>query len=532
MNGLLLFITGLALFLFGMMKLSTAMELFLSARIRNFIKFSVKNPFFGLLTGIGATVIFQSSSATTLITVSIVSAGLISFYSSLGIILGADIGTTITAQLVVWNVTAFSPLIIFIGALVYFSGKDKWKPVGEMIIYFGLIFFGLSLVGDATAPLKENEQFMRFFRETKNPLVGLAIGVIFTALVHASAIPVSILIVLGQQGLVSIENALPIVLGANIGTTATAIMGSVFMSVNGKRSALSHLLFKCTGVAICLLFLPLCVSLLKYLSSDIAQEIAYGHVLLSLLIVAVFIFILKPFSLLIEKILPGQDEALPLWPEYLDEKCQVSASDALVCVNKELAREIMLAQRMLRESMGLITKWEEGKKRDVMYIELVVDNLQAEITNFLWNVSCGNLSPELSKRLFAFSVIVYDIERIGDRSTNLVELAESKYKRRAVFSDPAQAELNEICRLVGKNVENAASLLQKRDEADIEAIFSENREIAVKVKEATKRHLERFYTKMCRAEAGPIFVDMLINLEVISDHCKVIAEHISELDEV
>ncbi len=529
LNGLLLFFTGLGLFLFGMMKLSAGMQGLFSSRIRNHIRFAVKNPYFGLLTGIGATTVLQSSSATTLLTVGIVSAGLISFYQSLGIILGADIGTTLTAQLVVWNVTAISPLIIFAGVAIFFLGIEKWKPAGEMVVYFGLIFFGLGLVGDATAPLKEHEEFLRLFRETRSPLLGLALGIVFTALVHASAIPIGILIILGQQGLISVENAIPVVLGANIGTTATAIMGSIFMSVNGRRSALSHLLFKCFGVGFCFLFFPFFIRVLKSLTSSIAQQIAFSHVLLSLLIVVLFIFFLKPFARLIERIMPGRDETLPLWPENLDEKCLISPRDALICVNKELSREIMLAGRMFSQGLGLILHWNEAKKKEIMYIELVVDNLQAEITSFLWNISCGELSPGLSKRLFAFSVIVDDIERVGDRSTNLVELAESRYRRNAGFSEQAYAEINEIGNMVSKNIHDAALLLERKDQARIRGMLFRHEEIRLKVKEATEKHLKRFYMKLCRAEAGPLFIDILINLEIISEHCQTIAERIEGL---
>jgi len=273
-NGILLFITGLTLFLFGMIKLSTDMQALFSVRMRDYIRYSVRTPLYGLLLGITSTIVFQSSSATTLVTVGIVSAGLISFYHSLGIILGADIGTTLTAQLVVWKITAISPIIIFVGGVLYFAGKERLKTAGEVILYFGLIFYGLSLIGDATAPLKENETFVRFFREAKNPLIGLGLGLIFTGIVHASAIPVSILIILGHQGLISIENALPIVLGANIGTTVTALMGSIVANVNGKKSAIAHLLFKVLGVALCLLLFPFLVTSVKYLSSSIAQQIA------------------------------------------------------------------------------------------------------------------------------------------------------------------------------------------------------------------------------------------------------------------
>ena len=268
--------------------------------------------------------------------VGLVSAGLITFYHSLGIILGADIGTTLTAQLVVWKITSISPVFIFLGDILYFVGKERWKIIGEVTLYFGLIFYGLSLIGDATAPLKENEAFVRFFRETKNPLLGLGLGLIFTGIVHASAIPVSILIILGHQGLITIENAIPIILGANIGTTVTALLGSTVANINGKRTAIAHVLFKVLGVVICLILLPLMVLAVKYLSSDIGQQIAFSHFVLNLVIVVVFIFLLQPFSRLVETIMPGTDHVLPMWPEFLDKTCLTTPEDALLCAKKEL----------------------------------------------------------------------------------------------------------------------------------------------------------------------------------------------------
>jgi phosphate:Na+ symporter len=530
-NGLFLFITGLTIFLFGMIKLSTDMQGLFSVRMRDYIRFSVKKPIYGLLLGIASTIVFQSSSATTLVTVGIVSAGLISFYHSLGIILGADIGTTLTAQLVVWKITSISPVFIFVGGVLYFAGKERWKVAGEVTLYFGLIFYGLSLVGDATAPLKENETFVRFFREAKNPLLGLGLGLIFTGIVHASAIPISILIILGQQGLISIENALPIVLGANIGTTMTALMGSIVTNINGKKSALAHLLFKVLGVALCLVLFPFLVISVKHLSSSVAQQIAFGHFLLNLLIATVFIFFLRPFSRLVEAIIPGTDHPIPLWPEFLDARCLVNPEEALLCVRKELGREVMLAQRMLSTSLALVTEFSTAKQRDTMYLEIIVDNVQSEITEYLWNISCSQLSPQLSKKLFAFSSIVYDIERVGDRSTNLAELAESRHKRHAVFSEPANNELKEIGDMATKNLNDVAHLIENRNEEKIRVVFERHLQIVLAVRMATEKHLVRFYQKMCRAEAGPIFVDMLVNLERISDHCLVIAENIRDIED-
>lgn len=530
MHSIFLFLAGIALFLLGMLKLSSQMQSVFSSRIREYIRFIVKKPFYGLITGLFTTIIFQSSSATTLLTMGLVSAGLISFYHSLGIILGADIGTTLTIQLVVWKATDASPLLLFAGITLYFVAKGRLMVIGEALLYFGTIFFGLSLIGDAAIPLKNSPLFTQYFLNTQNPFMGFLIGLVFTSIVHASAIPIGILVILGQQGLVSIDNAVPIVIGANIGTTATALIGSIAGDLNGRRTAVAHLLFKCAGALICLVFLPLFLTILRTLSSSIAQQVVLGHFLINFIIVSLFIFILTPFSNLVYKIIPGDQKILPLWPEFLDPKSLVNPDNALVCVKKELSREIMLAQKMLKESLSLVYEYKESKQRNIMYMELVIDNLQAEITKYLWSISCGELSQPLTKRLFAFSSFAYDIERMGDRSVNLAELAEQRYKRKAHFTDAAKEELRDICSLVMENLSDAASLIERKDLARIRVVVERERRVDVKIKNAIARHLERFYKKLCVAEAGPIYVDMLVNLERISDHCRLIAELVNGFD--
>jgi len=528
---ILLFITGVALFLFGMLKLSAGVQTAFSSRIREYIRFSVRKPINGLVIGLLSTITFQSSSATTLLTIGLVSAGLISFYHSLGIILGADIGTTVTIQLIVWKITTISPVLLFAGIMIYFFGKGRAKTIGEAILSFGIIFYGLSLIADATAPLKENELFLHFFKETQNPFIGLLIGMIFDALVHASAIPIGILVVLSQQGLITIENALPILLGANVGTTATALLGSMVSDINGKRSAVAHLIFKCCGAFLCLILLPFFVMFLKAISSSIAQQVAFGHFFSNLIIVIVFIGFLKPFSHIVKKIIPGKEETLALWPEFLKPQCLIDPFDALACVKKELGREVLLAQKMLRESLGLFDEYSESTKQTIMYTELVVDNLRGEITKYLWNISCGELSPALTKKLFAFSSFTSDIERIGDHAVNIVELAESKQKRHVLFSEPGKDELKDIAALVMENLSEAASLIEQKDVTKIRSIFERERRVNIKIKSSIDKHLKRFYKKVCVAEASPRFVDTLVNLERISDHCRIIAELIDGLED-
>ena len=290
-KGILLFITGLTLFLYGMLRLSAEVQQrFSDVRIREYFQLAVKNPVYGLITGIATTVLFQSSTATSVLTVGMVSAGLMSFYRSLGIILGADIGTTFTVQLVVWKITDAAPILIMIGGVLWSFGKDKWKPYGSGIFYFGLLFFGLSLVSEAAVPLQNSPAFLHFSQKTTNPVMGLLIGLLFAFVIHSSAIPISILVIMAQQNLIALDNALPIVFGANIGTAVTALMAGLVANVNGKRSALAHFLFKVFGALICLVALTAFIDVLRLLTNDVPQQIAYGHLLFNVVIAGVFIF--------------------------------------------------------------------------------------------------------------------------------------------------------------------------------------------------------------------------------------------------
>ncbi|HRT26729.1 MAG TPA: Na/Pi cotransporter family protein [Syntrophales bacterium] len=531
MSAIFLFLTGLSLFLYGMVELSALMrERFNNARLRENFKYAVRKPVYGLVTGVVATVLFQSSTATSLLVVGMVSAGLMSFYRSLSILLGADIGTVFTVQLVVWKVTDISPLLVIAGGLLWALGKDRWKPLGEGVFYFGLMFFGLSIVSGVTAPLKDNPDVVRLLRETGGPLTGLLAGVLIAALVHSSAIPISILVILAQYQMVTTESALPIVFGANVGTAVTAIMASIVTNVDGRRSALSHLLFKVFGTAVCFSVIPVFVGFLKLLSADTAQQIAYGHLLFNLVTAGCFIFLLRPFSRLVEYLLPGKADTLPVWPEFLDARSLAVPEEALECVRKELHREMTLARSMFLNSVRLIDDYGERRRKDIMYVELVVDNLRNEVSEYLRKVSAGELSAALSKRLFSYAAMVDDIERIADHSVNIVEFSRCKHLRNAKFSPMAEADLAEIIRLIDENLRASLSLLEERDEDKIRDISLREDEVDRKVKEARERHLERFHKRICQAEAGPIFVELLVNLERISDHCQNIADYVAELE--
>ncbi len=520
---------GLLLFLFGMVKLSTVMQRVFSVRIRQYIKYLVKKPLSGIGIGAIITAIFQSSLASMILFIGMVNAGLISFFNSLSLVLGGIIGSTITVQLVVFKITTISPLFIIIGLLLWFFARGKLKLIGGAIFYFGLIFFGLNLMSQGLDIFKESEGLLQLIQGSKNLLLGIVVGFIFTAVIQSSAATISILVLLAQQGLIGIESAIPIVLGANIGTTITEMLASIGTNKNAKRTAFSHFFFKFFGVLIVLPFLPIFISFLRSSIHSVAQQIALGHILLSIIIVLVFAFLLKPFASFMRKIIPGEEKVLPLWPEWLDKRYLSNSKKAFEATAKELEREMMLAQKNYQDGVKLISEFNKSAVKSIFYIDLVIDNLQKEIMVYLDGISRLQLSKNETKKLFSYAAMVDDIERIGDHVTNIAHLAEYKKQGRAHFSKDAEKEVERIQNLVAENIEDARLLILNKSEQRIKAIFEREKIVDELVKQARENHLERFYKGICLAMAGAIFIDLLVNLERISDHCMNIAEYVEQL---
>ena len=280
-------------------------------------------------------------------------------------------------------------------------------------------------------------------------------------------------------------------------------------NVSGKRTAVSHLIFKCGGVLLCLIFFPFLIDVLKGMSDSVAQQIVWAHFLVNLLIVIVFILFLKPFAALMKKVLPGADDVLPVWPEYINRRDLINPVRSLDHVRKELLREAKLVEIMLARTIVLMTRYEEGRSKDISYIEMVVNNLRAQIVRFLWKVSKRDLSADLSRRIFAYTAMAGDIKSIGNHIQSISALVTEQTARKIKFSDCGEKEFQEILSLVGRNLADASMLIETFNAQVVTDVISREEEIDVQVREALDHHLKRFHRRECSPEAGPFFVEIL-----------------------
>ena len=532
MENIIIVIAGIVFFLIGIIRLSSSAQNLINARIKQYVKYIIAKPLYGLFTGIISTVMFQSSSASIVLTIGLVSAGLITFFDSLAIILGADIGTTLTVQFVVWHFTEISPLIISAGGLLWLIGKAKWKILGEIVFYFGLMFFGLELVSKSLEPLKESAVLMEMFKQAQHPWIGLLMGIVVTGIVQASAIPISIIVLLAHQEMISLQNAVPVIMGANIGTTVTAIFAGIVGTKSARRTAVSHLIFKSVGIIFCFIFMPQFIFVLKNLTGNLPQQIALAHFLLNLVIVFLFIFLLSPFTAIMKKIMPGEDEAVSLWPEYLDEKDVVNPQRALDNVYNEIRRQMNLVHKMYLLGISELKEREgKGRGNKLFYLDKIVINTREEIVKYLQRISSRNLSEKYSKKIFAYTAVTNDIASIGNHALCIGKLAIQKAQGRVKFSQCGENDLQEIVNLVSSNFEDAEFIIKEPSESRNMDVIRREEEIDIKVKQSRDNHLERFHKGICAPEAGTVFVEMLLHLERISDLCDNVAEYMCDIKE-
>ena len=524
---------GLGLFLYGMTTMSDGLEKSAGNKLEKIIEKLSSNIFKGVLMGTIVTVIIQSSSATTVMVVGFVNAGIMSLTQAIGIIMGANIGTTVTAQLVSINMTALAPIAIAIGAAIkLFSKKNKQIILGEIILGFGLLFLGMELMKDALSPLKELEAFKLMITNIGAGTVwgtieGFLIGLIMTALIQSSSASTGILVALALTGALPIQAAFPILLGTNVGTCVTALLSSISANRTAKRAALMHLMFNVIGTIIFILFLSdITVKFVMGTSDDPARQLANAHTLFNV----VNTIQLLPFAGLIVKsvgiILPtnqAEKEASTFGVKYLDERILETPSIALGQVMKEVLHMGNLAKISLESAIHAIHDNDQKSVEKTFKIEKTINVLEREISDYLIKLSNTSIDHDDRMIIDGLFSTINDIERVGDHADNIAELALYKIDNNVAFSEKASIELKEMVAKVLESYDLALESMKEGSRYKAQKVVEIEGVVDEMEKTLRKKHIGRLNEGRCETSSGIIFLDMLSNLERISDHSSNIA---------
>ena len=531
---------GLGLFLFGMELMSDSIEKVAGARLRRILEIFTTNRFMGMIVGIIFTGIIQSSSACTVMVVSFVNSGLMNLYQAAGVILGANIGTTITSQLVSFNLSKIAPLILLVGVVVMmFTKKEKVRKVAEVVVGFGILFVGLSTMSQAMANMKNEPQVVHLLMSLKNPFLATLMGFALTAVIQSSSVTVSIVLLLANQDLLPLPITLYIILGCNIGACATAMLASMTGKKDAKRAALIHLLFNVIGTVIIYIALFVAgdqiVELIKSISADNGRFVANAHTLIKI----TQVILLFPFTGWLVKmtylIVPGEDEKIGYREsyqlKYIGDKVVFNPATAVVEVIKELERMASLAEENLNRAMNALITLDEEDIEEVYEVEKNINFLNHAITDYLVKINQTTLPIEDLNSLGALFHVVNDIERIGDHAENVADAARQRKEEGISISKEAQKELGDMLEMVNKIIRYAVEMFAKSDESHMQEIVTLEDQVDEKERELQKKHVERLTRGECSPEAGMIFSDIVSGLERVADHATNIAFAITTEDD-
>lgn len=523
---------GLGLFLFGMELMSDSIEKVAGARLRRILEIFTTNRFMGMIVGIIFTGIIQSSSACTVMVVSFVNSGLMNLYQAAGVILGANIGTTITSQLVSFNLSKIAPLILLVGVVVMmFTKKEKVRKMAEVVVGFGILFVGLSTMSQAMANMKNEPQVVNLLMSLKNPFLATLMGFALTAIIQSSSVTVSIVLLLANQDLLPLPITLYIILGCNIGACATAMLASMTGKKDAKRAALIHLLFNIIGTVIIYIALFVAgdqiVELIKSISADNGRFVANAHTLIKI----AQVIMLFPFTGWLVKmtylIVPGEDQKVGYREsyqlKYIGDKVVFNPATAVVEVIKELERMASLAEENLNRAMNALITLDEEDIEEVYEVEKNINFLNHAITDYLVKINQTTLPIEDLNSLGALFHVVNDIERIGDHAENVADAARQRKEEGVSISKEAQKELGDMLEMVNKIIRYAVEMFAKSDESHMQEIVTLEDQVDEKERELQKKHVERLTKGECSPEAGMIFSDIVSGLERVADHATNIA---------
>ncbi|APH06982.1 sodium-dependent phosphate transporter [Bacillus weihaiensis] len=525
------FIGGLGIFLFGIKYMGDGLQRSAGDKLRDILDKFTTNPIMGVLAGIIVTILIQSSSGTTVITVGLVSAGFMTLRQAIGVIMGANIGTTVTAFIIGIKISDYALPIIALGAVLLFFFKSKRiHSLGQIVFGFGTLFFGLDLMGEGMKPLRALQAFQDLtVSMSDNPLLGVLVGTIFTVIVQSSSATIGILQELFGQGLVDIKAALPVLFGDNIGTTITAVLASIGASVAARRAALTHVIFNLLGTTIFLIFLPLFTIFVQFLQLKLElnpeMTIAFAHGTFNFSNTLIQLPLIGVLAWIVTKLIPGNDSVVEYKPKHLDPIfIEQSSSIALGQAKEEVLRMGKFAVIGLEASSEYQKTFQQKHADTSMQLEDAINNLDRKITDYLILISRSEMSPAESEEHSMLLDTVRDIERIGDHFENVVELVNYQITNKVKLTDSAKNDLEEMFVLTIQTLKDALTSLDDKDTALASKVLKSEEQIDKMERTLRKKHILRINEGTCTGSAGIIFVDIISNLERIGDHSVNIAE--------
>ncbi len=532
-----LLLGGLGMFLYGMKMMSDGLENAAGDRMRRVLEVLTNKRLAAVGVGAGVTAVIQSSSATTVMVVGFVNAGLMTLLQATGVIMGANIGTTITAQLIAFKLSDIAPLILFLGMVfTVFVKKRLISRIGEIILGFGILFVGLTLMSEAMKPLQEVEAFRNLLVSFKSPVVGVLFGAIFTAIIQSSSASVGILQAMAGLGLIGLDSAVYVILGQNIGTCITAILAAIGTSPNSKRTAGIHLMFNIFGTVIYLIVLSLFPSIVSWVASwspaDVSRQIANFHTLFNITVTVMLFPFAKLMVKLITRIIPENHEPDRVEKKliFLDERIAQTPSIALNQTLKELSRLGDISADNLRRSLDAFFNRDEQKADRVFNVEKTIDYITHNITHYLIEFRGMDLSEHDLKIMGSLHHVVIDMERIGDLAENIAGFSLSLIERRSHMSPDAQEELHIMAEKTMETLQMSLEVFRRRDLTKIKEVDSMEQQVDEMKKEYMNRHIDRLQDKSCDPQVGVVFTNMVATLERVADHATNIAFSIEVRD--
>ncbi|MEK7018061.1 MULTISPECIES: Na/Pi cotransporter family protein [Bacillus] len=525
------FIGGLGIFLFGIKYMGDGLQQAAGDRLRDILDRFTTNPLMGVLAGMLVTVLIQSSSGTTALTVGLVSAGFMTLRQAIGVIMGANIGTTVTAFIIGIKIGEYALPIMAVGAILLFFFKNKKvQSLGQVVFGFGMLFFGLELMSAGMKPLRSLESFQELMVSmSDNPILGIVVGTVFTLIVQSSSATIGILQELFGQGAIDLQASLPVLFGDNIGTTITAVLAAIGTSIAARRAALVHVIFNIVGTIIFTILLVPFTSLIQYFQTSLnlnpEMTIAFAHGTFNVTNALIQFPFIAVLAWIVTKLIRGEDSAIDFKPQHLNTIfIEQSPAIALTEAQKEIVRMAEFSLQGLKEANQFLNTQEKKHADMATQLEAAINNLDKKITEYLVLLSEKPLSHTDSEKHSVLAGVVGDIERVGDHVENLVELVDFQISNRVSLSDEALAELNEMLELTISTLQDAINALTNFDTELAQTVIAKERKIDQMERVLRKRHVLRLNERSCSGDASIIFVDMVSNLERIGDHAVNIAD--------